>query len=47
LEQDTSAGTNDIPDDLRAKIVAIDKPVDIKVFVTPTCPYCPGTVACD
>ncbi len=41
---DVSAGTNDIPDDLRAKIAAIDKPVDIKVFVTPTCPYCPGAV---
>lgn len=41
---DVSAGTNDIPDDLRAKIVAINKPVDIKVFVTPTCPHCSGAV---
>ncbi len=41
---DVSAGTNDIPDDLRAKIAAINKPVDIKVFVTPTCPYCAGAV---
>lgn len=26
------------------KIRKIDKPVDIKVFVTPTCPYCPRMV---
>lgn len=26
------------------KIKKIDKPVDIKVFVTPTCPYCPRMV---
>lgn len=26
------------------KLSKIDKPVDIKVFVTPTCPYCPKAV---
>lgn len=26
------------------KIKKIDKPIDIKVFVTPTCPYCPRMV---
>lgn len=26
------------------KLEAIDKPIDIKVFVTPTCPYCPRAV---
>jgi len=26
------------------KLSKIKKPVDIKVFVTPTCPYCPGVV---
>jgi glutaredoxin-like protein len=26
------------------EINKIDKPVDIKVFVTPTCPYCPSAV---
>jgi glutaredoxin-like protein len=41
---DVSNGTNDISDDLQAKIKAINTPVDIKVFVTPTCPYCPGAV---
>ena len=41
---DVSCGTNDMPNHLKAKIAAIDKPVDIKVFVTSTCPYCPGAV---
>ncbi len=41
---DVSAGSNDLPQDLVDKIKAIDKPVDIKVFVTPTCPYCPPAV---
>jgi len=31
-----------LPDELRKKVEAIDKPVHIQVFVTPTCPYCPG-----
>ena len=26
------------------RLESIDKPVDIKVFVTPTCPYCPKAV---
>lgn len=26
------------------KVKKIDKPIHIKVFVTPTCPYCPGAV---
>lgn len=30
--------------DLLAKVKAIDKPVHIQVFVTPTCPYCPPAV---
>jgi len=41
---DVSNGSSDLPADLSAKIAAITKPVDIKVFVTPTCPYCPGAV---
>ena len=28
----------------RAELKKIDKPIDIKVFVTPTCPYCPRAV---
>ncbi|MBD3286847.1 glutaredoxin [candidate division WOR-3 bacterium] len=41
---DVSNGESDLPSDLVAKIASIDKPVDIKVFVTPTCPYCPNAV---
>lgn len=41
---DVSNGKSDLADDLVAKLGAITKPVDIKVFVTPTCPYCPGAV---
>ncbi|MBR9680711.1 MAG: glutaredoxin [Candidatus Altiarchaeota archaeon] len=31
-------------DDVKAELKKIDKKVDIKVFVTPTCPYCPTAV---
>ena len=33
-----------LPDDIIKRIKAIDKDVHIQVFVTPTCPYCPGPV---
>ena len=33
-----------IPDEVMKRIKAIDKAVHIQVFVTPTCPYCPGPV---
>lgn len=33
-----------LPDDIIERIKAIDKDVHIRVFVTPTCPYCPGPV---
>ncbi|MCL4343160.1 MAG: thioredoxin family protein [Candidatus Thermoplasmatota archaeon] len=39
-----SSGNIQVPDSVREKIVSIDKPVDIKVYVTPTCPYCPRAV---
>lgn len=39
-----SQGRTNLSDDVRAKIKAIDKPVHIQVFVTPTCPYCPRAV---
>lgn len=35
----------ELPEDMMAQIKAIDKPVDIKVFVTLSCPHCPGAVA--
>jgi glutaredoxin-like protein len=34
----------DLSLDAAKKISKIDKKVNIKVFVTPTCPYCPGAV---
>ena len=33
-----------LPPAVQARISKIDKPVHIQVFVTPTCPYCPGAV---
>ncbi|MBN2378196.1 thioredoxin family protein [candidate division WOR-3 bacterium] len=41
---DVSNGASDLAQELVAKIAGIQEPVDIKVFVTPTCPYCPGAV---
>lgn len=39
---DVSAGTAPLPPDIIEDIRSIDKPVRIRVFVTPQCPYCPG-----
>lgn len=41
---DVSQGKSDLPRELVDKIAEIKSPVDIKVFVTPTCPYCPQAV---
>jgi len=41
---DVSNGASDLGPDLVEKVSGISKPVDIKVFVTPTCPYCPAAV---
>ena len=41
---DVSNGASDLPAELVSKIQGIDKKVEIKVFVTPTCPYCAGAV---
>ena len=38
---DVSSGTAPLPPDVIEDIASIDKPVNIKVFVTPQCPYCP------
>ncbi len=35
---------SELPDEIKTRIKTIDKPVNIKVFVTPTCPYCPRAV---
>lgn len=41
---ETSGLTQDLPEELKAQIDAIDKPVNIKVFVTLSCPHCAGAV---
>ena len=38
---DVSKGTAPLPPDVIEDIASIDKPINIKVFVTPQCPYCP------
>ena len=39
---DVSSGTTPLPADVIEDIASIDKPINIKVFVTPQCPYCPN-----
>ncbi len=41
---DVSRGETSFSPDARDKVRAIAKPVDIQVFVSPTCPYCPPAV---
>jgi len=41
---DISKGTSSLNPELTEKAKSIDKPVHIQVFVTPSCPYCPGAV---
>ncbi len=41
---DASTGNTRLSDKTKVALKSISKPVDIKVFVTPTCPYCPGSV---
>jgi glutaredoxin-like protein len=41
---DVSAGSASLPPDVINDIASIDKPVHIRVFTTPQCPYCPGMV---
>jgi glutaredoxin-like protein len=38
---DISKDRTDLSPEARAAIRAIESPVQIQVFVTPTCPYCP------
>jgi len=41
---DISQGATRLSDKTKEKLGAVDKPVHIQVFVTPTCPYCPKAV---
>lgn len=42
---EVSGAGQQLPEAMAAQIQAIKKPVDIKVFVTLSCPHCPGAVA--
>lgn len=39
-----SGAAEALPADIAAQAASISKPVHIQVFVTPTCPHCPGAV---
>ncbi len=39
-----SRGESELPEGLKARLGGLEKPVRIRVFVTPTCPYCPQAV---
>ncbi|MFA5536461.1 MAG: thioredoxin family protein [Bacillota bacterium] len=41
---EVSGAGNSLPKDVMDRIEAIDKPVNIKVFITLSCPHCPGAV---
>lgn len=40
-----SGVTGEVPAEIAERIAKIDKPVNIKVFVTLSCPHCPGAVS--
>lgn len=39
-----SSGESGLSEDTKKSIATVKDPVHIQVFVTPTCPYCPGAV---
>jgi len=41
---DVSRGRPEVDGEIEKKLSELTKPVHVKVFVTPTCPYCPGAV---
>ena len=41
----TSRGETELSAETKRRLGDIKKPVHLKVFVTPTCPYCPGMVS--
>ncbi|MGC8586441.1 MAG: protein disulfide oxidoreductase [Candidatus Micrarchaeia archaeon] len=41
---DVSRGSSRLSSATKEKLKSINKPMEIKVFVTPTCPYCPRAV---
>jgi glutaredoxin-like protein len=40
-----SRGATTLVAESRAKLATLSKPVHVQVFVTPTCPYCPGVAS--
>jgi glutaredoxin-like protein len=40
-----SRGVTELSNETRQALTGVKVPVHIKVFVTPTCPYCPGAVS--
>ncbi len=41
---DVSRGRTGLPDEIKKRVAAVNAPVHIQVFVSPTCPYCPAMV---
>lgn len=41
---DVSRGKTELPEDIKGKVQKISSSIEILVFVTPTCPYCPRAV---
>ena len=41
----TATGQTDLSPETRAKLKTLSHPVDVKVFFTPTCVYCPRMIA--
>ena len=41
----TSVGKTELAPETKTRLAGVTKPVHVKVFVTPTCPYCPGMVS--
>ncbi|MGM0401886.1 MAG: protein disulfide oxidoreductase [Chloroflexota bacterium] len=41
---DVSQGTSDLAEETREALKEVMEPVHMQVFITPTCPYCPGAV---
>jgi len=42
--KDVASGKTDLSKKAKVKLAALSKDVHIQVFVTPSCPYCPGAV---
>lgn len=38
------SGDSGLPENVKAEVTALEEDLHLQVFVTPTCPYCPGAV---